>query len=873
MAQTDIQYLGASAPKANSGKNPGPDLLQAWAEQERQDNTMRLVAEASAKPTFTYHLDDRYEADFPPGSNVVVSLDCARTRAAFRAGELPKDRPAPPPMVPLIDVTDETRRLAESAMEAVREELATPDADPRAQWCFMAHELVSAELFETGGICVADADDEPLPKQAEILDQFATDHRDAWPGQAEHGGLFAWSDARQILRQAKWAVLQTERAAAARRKAEKAEREDQRKAKAALPSEFRVVDSYLRKINGPVSTDKLKSDLRGLLKRNHLEADEQAQNRLVEGLVANDHIALGKIPARQLVARAVREVVAESKPKRKKSKIAIVNEWSDSEMADWSQDNLASAIDLNGDPRVYDYEGDVCDMHKGQRRMLSEKQFAAINNSVSKYAREKQSGDMRGEFAPKAVVDHNYHRSDKTYFELKEVKSAPFFANDGRRVDEHGYDEPSKTYLDLGGLEVPPVSDKPSAGEVIKAKDLFFEIIGDFPFDGVTDREEREGRFLRNEGKPLPSAAHAVCMMIERAARDLINGPTPVYAPTKPKPGTGAGELVAAITKAATGRKAAAEAMPTTDEEYTKVMSANISESGEFVFFDNMNAALDLGTFASNVTEGRVRARLLGSSRMVEAEVRSTWIAAANNIKGTAEILRRLVMIELDSKLAHPEDRDPKDFRHPDLSAWVEENRPELVWAILTLIQNWVANGMKPWTGKPKGSFVSWSRVMGGILRDAGIRGFLENEERLRSYGATGGDSGVEVFMQHLAAEYPSGTLFRAGGTSPIRGREAATVVSLKDELNVADDGKPLLLDGWGYNREDQQFNHARGITSKFRDVARGAYVVTLYETRPDEKGEMNETPVPYAVSFKEEPDPKAPSQYYWEMVVTEVQS
>lgn len=470
------------------------------------------------------------------------------------------------------------------------------------------------------------------------------------------------------------------------------------------------------------------------------------------------------------------------------------------------------------------------------------------------------------------MIDHNFHRSDKPYRELKEVKSAPFFANDGRRVDKHGYDEPTKTYLDLGGLEVPPVSDVPSTDEVTKAKELVFEMICDFPFDGVTDRDEREARFLRNEGEPLPSATHTVCMKIERASRDLINGPTPVYAPTKPKPGTGAGELVGAITRAATGRKAAAEAMPTTDEEYTKVMSANISESGEYVFFDNMNAALNLGTFASNVTEGRVRARLLGSSRMIEAEVRHTWVAAANNIKGTAEILRRLVMIELASKLANPEDRSPEDFRHPNLSEWVEEHRPELVWAILTLIQNWVARGMQPWTGKPKGSFVAWSRVMGGILRDAGIRGFLENEERLRSYGATGGDSGVEVLMQHLATEHPSGTLFRAGGVSEIRGREREKVFSLKDVLNKADDGKPLLLDGWGYNREDQQYNHARGITSKFRDVGRGAYEVTQHEMRPDEDGKMKEVPVPYAVSFKEEPDPKSPSQYYWQMVVTEVE-
>jgi hypothetical protein len=126
--------------------------------------------------------------------------------------------------------------------------------------------------------------------------------------------------------------------------------------------------------------------------------------------------------------------------------------------------------------------------------------------------------------------------------------------------------------------------------------------------------------------------------------------------------------------------------------------------------------------------------------------------------------------------------------------------------------------------------------------------------------------------MQYVAENHESGTLFRAGGTSEIRGRVGETVHSIKDELNDADDNKPLLMDGWGYSREDQQYNHARGIGTKFREAARRAYEVTLYELRPDVDGEMEEVPVRYAVSFKEEPDPKSPKQYYWELVKKEVE-
>lgn len=235
--------------------------------------------------------------------------------------------------------------------------------------------------------------------------------------------------------------------------------------------------------------------------------------------------------------------------------------------------------------------------------------------------------------------------------------------------------------------------------------------------------------------------------------------------------------------------------------------------------------------------------------------MRHTWIAAANNIKGTSEILRRMVMIELDAKMPNPEMRSA--FRHADLMGWVEANRPVLLWAILTLVQNWVAKGMRPWEGKPKASFEAWSRVMGGILRDANIRGFLGNEDRLRSYGATGNDNGLTTFVQHLAENHADGTLFRAGGTAAIRGLKGEPVFSIKDELNQADDGQPLLLDGWGYNRDDGQYNHARGITSQFRDAARRSYEVTLF---------VEENASRQIISFDEFPDPQSPKQFYWRM-------
>lgn len=320
----------------------------------------------------------------------------------------------------------------------------------------------------------------------------------------------------------------------------------------------------------------------------------------MDRFVESSHVHLGKRDARKVVNRIVAEQASANRPKRGADTIPVVNEWSDHEMAEFAQDRLGDAVDANGDPVIYVFKGDVCDLHEGSRRMLGEAQFGTILDSNTQWLRRKGEDDKRIEFAPKQIVRHNYNRLDKEYAVLAEVKSSPFFASNGRRVDTAGYDKLSETFLDCE-LDVPAVSAEPSPEEVNEAKQLLIEeMMGDFPFEGIIDRHERMNRGLHNEpgSQPMPSIAHAVCMCIERSVRDLIAGPTPVYAPTKPAPGTGAGRLVGAITLAATGRKAAAEPMPTSDEEYAKVMGAHINHSSEFTFFDNMNAAISLGSFA-----------------------------------------------------------------------------------------------------------------------------------------------------------------------------------------------------------------------------------------------------------------------------------
>lgn len=102
---------------------------------------------------------------------------------------------------------------------------------------------------------------------------------------------------------------------------------------------------------------------------------------------------------------------------------------------------------------------------------------------------------------------------------------------------------------------------------------------------------------------------------------------------------------------------------------------------------------------AMAATMNEWQGRVLGASKMVNIPVRNSFIIAGTKIKASGEVARRLVPIRLATK------GDPKKgrkFTHDNLEKWAKDNRPALVAAALTIIQAWVARGMKPWT-EPRG--------------------------------------------------------------------------------------------------------------------------------------------------------------------------
>jgi hypothetical protein len=233
------------------------------------------------------------------------------------------------------------------------------------------------------------------------------------------------------------------------------------------------------------------------------------------------------------------------------------------------------------------------------------------------------------------------------------------------------------------------------------------ELLGDFPFVGEAER------------------AHAIALLLLPFCRDLIAGHTPLHLIEAPSPGTGKTLLLDALTYPAAGRSPAMMSESGSEEEWRKRITAKVAEGPTVFAIDNLQRRLDSAALSSLLTTHVWEDRWLGQSKMVRFPVRAAFAATGNNPSVSNELARRTVRIRLDSGHERPWLRN--SFRHENLMAWVAANRAELVWAALTLIQAWIAEGKPTGTVGRLGMFEEWSDVIGGVLEVAGIPGFLSN--------------------------------------------------------------------------------------------------------------------------------------------------
>lgn len=290
--------------------------------------------------------------------------------------------------------------------------------------------------------------------------------------------------------------------------------------------------------------------------------------------------------------------------------------------------------------------------------------------------------------------------------ELRGVAPSPIVRSDNTIAQTEGYDEQSKVLLDLAGLSF-NIPDAPTQDDVDEAVNLLLnEWLGDFPFASDADK------------------ANALAFVLTYPLRELVTN-VPLAVISAKSMGTGKSKLLGLVVRLFTRTTPEWDSLPDSEEETRKQITTLLSKAAPFLCFDecpkiggkSLNRLLTAQTWSD---------RLLGGNERVALPNRSVMAATGNNVQVLGDTGRRYYPIELYYDGEHPESRPESDFQHPDVEAWTDENRGELLSAVFTLIRAWQVAG-RPKRATSFGSFERWEGVVGGVLYNAGVKGFLDN--------------------------------------------------------------------------------------------------------------------------------------------------
>lgn len=343
---------------------------------------------------------------------------------------------------------------------------------------------------------------------------------------------------------------------------------------------------------------------------------------------------------------------------------------------------------------------------------VSEAALRGVLARVAFWFRRGEDGAIRPAHPPLDVVRDMQAAPEMPLPAIGRVVQAPFFTSDGELVTEPGYHPAARVwYQQRDGLVIPEAPAHPAPAQIKQALSVLLDdLLVDFPFVSQADK------------------ANALAMLLLPFVREMISGPTPLHLVEAPTPGTGKGLLVDVLAIPFLGGSIPTMTEGQDEDEWRKRITAKLLTGPSFVLIDNLRRRLDSAALSAAITSPAWEDRILGRSQTVALPVKCVWVATGNNPALSLEIARRAVRIRIDAKMARPWERT--EFRHKELRVWARERRGHLIWAALSLIQAWIA-ASKPPGERSLGMFECWARTMSGILKTAGVSGFLDNAGEL----------------------------------------------------------------------------------------------------------------------------------------------
>ena len=129
---------------------------------------------------------------------------------------------------------------------------------------------------------------------------------------------------------------------------------------------------------------------------------------------------------------------------------------------------------------------------------------------------------------------------------------------------------------------------------------------------------------------------------------------------------------------------------PRTEEEATKVILAALLEAPAVLDFDDMTADWKaFGAINRLLTSATMTDRILGVSKMATVSTDTLVLASGNNTGPTGDLLRRVLVIHLDTG-----DENPATLRYDgDPLGEIQRHRDAYVADVLLIVKAWIAAG------------------------------------------------------------------------------------------------------------------------------------------------------------------------------------
>lgn len=307
--------------------------------------------------------------------------------------------------------------------------------------------------------------------------------------------------------------------------------------------------------------------------------------------------------------------------------------------------------------------------------------------------------------------------------DLQGFSDAPVLRPDGTVWQIPGYDEKTGV-LYVPTQEFPLIPERPTAGDVQLALQTLDEVICDFRFEAPEHRSAWLAAIL----SPL--------------ARFAYDGPTPLFLIDANIRGAGKGLLAQTISHIVLGREMPVSSYAHDTEEMRKKITCIAIAGDRLVLLDNLEGKFGNDALDRALTSTSWRDRILGKSEQIELPLKAIWYATGNNVVVGADTARRIIHVRLDVLEERPEDRD--DFKHKNLLLWIDENRPVLFAAALTIVAAYIRAGRPKQELKPYGSFEGWSDLVRSAIVWAGLPDPCLTRDRLAQFA----DSNENILQQ-----------------------------------------------------------------------------------------------------------------------------